>query len=289
MHAYSGKDNTIANNNDNSFHSINCSIATSEDILSQSYGEVTNSICINKTSDKPIVNSLFCPKIFGPMNPYQCLCDKPLINELSYCKTCGVDFNIDNTAARSRFGHIQLAVPVVHVLYYKSIPNIISTLLDMPSNIIEGIINCELHIIAKPSTDEFKASQIINSETYKTLWESKIPYEILSGGYAILKLLSKINPNECKPLLENNDNSRELNNRLNLIKKLVKNKISPTDLIIKVLPVMPAVLRPLIPIDNDDYTNSSLNELYNHIIDANNNISINLNSFANKDNNDIDF
>ncbi len=277
---------------DTFFHSISCSIASSEDILSQSYGEVTNSICINKTSDKPIVNSLFCPKIFGPMNPYQCLCDKPLINELSYCKTCGVDFNIDNTAARSRFGHIQLAVPVVHVLYYKSIPNIISTLLDMPSNIIEGIINCELHIIAKPSTDEFKASQIINSEAYKILWENKTSCKVLSGGYAILELLSKINLNEYKLLFENNhynSNPRTLNNKHTLIKGFIKNKILPTDLIIRILPVMPAVLRPLIPIDNDDYTNSSLNELYNHIIDANNNISINLNSFANKDNNDIDF
>ncbi len=214
------------------------------------------------------------------MYQYQCLCDKPSIGESLYCKTCGVDFNIDNTAARSRFGHIQLAVPVVHVWYYKYSPNVISILLDMHSEIIESIINCELHIIAKSASNKFKVGQVISSGTYEGLWKDRTSYEVLSGGRAILELLSKVNLNECYC-------NNKLSNKLEFIKGFINNNISPTDLVIKVLPVMPAALRLPLAGDNDDYINSSLNALYSHIIDANNNAQLSLKPLDN--NNDIDF
>ncbi len=267
------------NSDTNLFYSIDFGIVTSEVILSWSYGEVTSPFCINQITSKPVLNGLICPRIFGPMNRYECLCKRPLVDKLLYCKTCGVDFNINNIEARSRFGHIQLAVPVVHIWCYKLILDIISILLNISPSIVKGIINCELHIIIKSISDKFKADQIIDSKTYETLWNNKTVYEVLSGGRAILELLSKVNLDKYKSLLRikyHSDLTNKLKDKTLLIKGLIKNKILPTDLVIKILPVMPAALRPLLMINGNDYANSNLNKLYSRIINANNNILFSL-------------
>ncbi len=148
---------------------IKLTIASSEVILSWSYGEVHDKNLFNAKNNKPMINGLFCPRIFGPFNPYECLCDSPLLNGLSYCKTCGVDFNINKDRARSRFGHIQLSVPIVHVLFYKSNPNVLSVLLNKPIEYVQDLIDCELHIVTKTLTNKFKIGQVINSDIYSKI------------------------------------------------------------------------------------------------------------------------
>ncbi|MFP3039935.1 MAG: hypothetical protein ACKESA_01380, partial [Candidatus Hodgkinia cicadicola] len=119
---------------------MNFCIASEGTILSWSYGEVFSTISFDPKNNKPIVGGLFCPRIFGPLKPYECLCLRPVLNNLLYCEVCGVDLNLDKILIRSRFGHIQLAVPVVHVWFYKSFLNIISILLDKSSSIVDDII-----------------------------------------------------------------------------------------------------------------------------------------------------
>ncbi len=266
------------NNNTKSVFNIDFNILSSNAILSWSCGEVVNALCLDRETNKPVLNGLFCPRIFGPINQYECLCDKPLLSNSLYCKTCGLDFNINQVTARTRFGHIQLAVPVVHIWFYKLVPDIVSILLDKPTDIIESIIKCKLHVIIKTPSSKFKVGQLINSKTYEMLWESKDKYKILSGGIAILELLSRVCLDKLKMLINNRLESaisksaiKMLNNKLKIINNFIDNNIPLDNLVIKVLPVIPAVLRPMVILDNT-YTSSGLNEFYKNVIIANNNI-----------------
>ncbi len=269
-------------------------MVSEETVFSWSYGEVFNCISFDKITNKPTVGGLFCPRIFGPLRPYECLCTRPVINSLLYCDTCGVDFNINSILARSRFGHIQLVVPVVHVWFYKSVLNIISILLDVPLSIINDIINCNLHIIVETPSSKFKVDQFISSEVYEKLWVNRDLYKVLSGGEAISRLLSKICLKSLKFLLESKRKSvkslnilNKLNNKIKIIDELIDNNIVLSNFLIKVLPVLPAVLRQnLVPDNNnssDDFNNekvpifSDINKLYSNIININNNILFNFN------------
>ncbi len=263
-------------------------------VSSWSYGEVFNVTSFNRITNKPIANGLFCPRIFGPMKPYECLCVRPVLNNLLYCSVCGVDFNINNILARSRFGHIQLAVPVVHVWFYKSILNVISILLNKPSSVVNDIINCNLHIITETSSNEFKVDQFINSNVYEKLWANRNLYKILSGGEAISKLLSKVCLKSLKSSLEckcknirSLNTLDKLNSKIDIINGLINNNVVLSDFLIKVLPVLPAILRQVLTsdINNSNIDNSDtdvfifpdINKLYIKIISINNNILFNFN------------
>ncbi len=265
---------------------IELTIASSEVILSWSYGEVYNEELFNAKDNKPMINGLFCPRIFGPIDSYECLCETPILNKASYCKICGVDLSIDKHNARSRFGHIQLSVPIVHIWLYKSNPNVLSILLNKPVKYIQDLVDCELHIITKTLTNKFRIGQAIDTNAYNKIWNKGHMYKALSGGTAILKLLSEVQPKQIRKLilakykgLSSEKDLNELNDKLNIINNFANdnnNNIISSKIIINFLPVLPAILRPVMILPDSTHTSSELNELYKHIIAINNNIKLKL-------------
>ncbi len=255
---------------------IKFDIAMDEIILSLSYGEVYNITPFDLITGKPMLGGLFCPIIFGSVKCNECLCDMPTLEKSSYCKICGVDFTIGQVAARSRFGHIQLAVPVVHTWFHKSASWVLAILLNKPLNVIYGLINCKLHIIDKDISNDYKSGKIINTDTYKELWNNKNFVKVLSGGKAILKLLSGVclktlrsfYKNKCK---KNNseDFLNKMSYKINIIDGFINNNINPISIVINVLPVLPFKLRPILILKGKTYVNSGFNGLYNYILKAN--------------------
>ncbi len=149
--------------------SIKLTIASPEAIMAHSWGEVFNPVGSDVKTNKPNFNGLFCPKIFGPVNANECLCEEPTFDRTWICEVCGVDLSITNHDVRSRFGHISLAVPVVHPLFYKSDPNVIAILLDKTDGFIEDLTNCNLHVVIESSSDELDSDQIITTDMYREL------------------------------------------------------------------------------------------------------------------------
>ncbi len=201
-------------------------------------------------------NGLFCPRIFGPININECLCEEPTLSETWTCEICDVDLGLTKHDVRSRFGHISLSVPVVHTLFYKSEPNVIAMLLDKTEDFIEGLVNCDLYVVIEPSSDELTSDQIITTDMYRELWRSKS--KILTGGTALSYLLSKINLKMVKHPLFKKDRStlserilEGINKRLEIVNGLMDGNIQPDMLMIRVLPVLPAGLRPMVGLDGD--------------------------------------
>ncbi len=149
--------------------SIKLTITSPEAIMAHSWGEVSNSVGFDIKTNKPNLNGLFCPIIFGPINANECLCEEPTFNKTLICKVCGVDLSLTNHDVRSRFGHISLIVPVVHTLLYKSDLNIVAMLLDETEGFVKDLVNCDLHVVIESSSDELKQNQIITTNMYRKL------------------------------------------------------------------------------------------------------------------------
>ncbi len=148
--------------------SIKFEIVSPETILSWSYGEVCNSNCLDE-GGKPIMDGLFCPRIFGSRNKTECLCKTPTLTQSFDCMVCHVCLDGNKTKLRSRFGHISLATPMVHTLFYKTMPNILGSLLNLDVETIHNLIWCKLHVIRRCNTQEFKDGQIISTEIYRLI------------------------------------------------------------------------------------------------------------------------
>ncbi|PIM96055.1 DNA-directed RNA polymerase subunit beta' [Candidatus Hodgkinia cicadicola] len=252
-------------------------ITSPETILSWSYGEICNADTYDNDG-KPIIGGLFCPKIFGSRKKNECICSIPKIDNKMICQTCGIYLGADRLQTRSRFGHIVLSTPVMHTLFYKPTPNILAELLNMDVEIIQGIIDCELHVITESNLDEYRSGQIISTETYRNMWMRNDRCSVTSGGQAIMELLSNVQVKKIKTELTKeikHIKSEELldriKNRLEIVEGFISNNISLDWLVIRILPVLPAELRPTIVLDDDTLVNSDLNILYKHIIIANNN------------------
>ncbi|PIM95076.1 DNA-directed RNA polymerase subunit beta' [Candidatus Hodgkinia cicadicola] len=262
--------------------SIKFEIASPETILSWSYGEVCNSGCLDG-GGKPIMDGLFCPKIFGSRNKHECLCETPTLTQSFDCMVCHVCLGGNKTKLRSRFGHVNLATPVVHTLFYKTMPNILGSLLSMDVGTIRDLIGCKLHVIKRCDTQEFEDGQIISTEVYRRLWMEKRSYEVVSGGVAILLLLSKVQLKETKQSWidsKHNVKSREIlediDKNIEVVDGFINNKVSLDLMVIKVLPVLPVELRPSVVLDGNKSVSSDLNELYKGIINANNVVIANI-------------
>ncbi|MFP3039953.1 MAG: DNA-directed RNA polymerase subunit beta', partial [Candidatus Hodgkinia cicadicola] len=196
-----------------------------------------------------------------------------------YCEKCGVDFNISKNEARSRFGHIQLCVPVVHVWFYKFNSSILSVLLNETMEYIQDLIDYKLHIIISTLTDKYKIGQVIDTDTYYKIWDQRHVYKVLSGAPAILELLSKVQPQQLKKVilskykeLNSQKDLNDLNDKLNIINNFNNTNDISSKIIINFLPVLPVPLRPAIILPDSTYTSSDLNELYKRIISINNSI-----------------
>jgi len=261
------------------FDQVKISIASPEKILSWSWGEVTKPETINYRTFKPEKDGLFCAKIFGPINDYECLCGK--YKRMKYrgiiCERCGVEVTRSNVR-RERMGHIRLASPVAHIWFSKSLPSRISLLLDLKIKDLEKVLYFESYIVIDAEDTPLKERQILTEEEYKEA-QSKYGdgFKASIGAEAIKALLEQIDLDKesaslRKKMKTETSKQRRLRaaKRLRVFKALKDSGNRPEWMILDVIPVIPPDLRPLVRLDGGRFATSDLNDLYRRVINRNN-------------------
>ncbi|WGS83603.1 MAG: DNA-directed RNA polymerase subunit beta' [Candidatus Hodgkinia cicadicola] len=255
---------------------IAVSLASPDLMLCWSFGEVSNPTGLDFETGKPEAGGVFCPKVFGPVRDFECLCITPTFG-LNACLVCGVEF-VSSWERRKRFGHIELAAPVVHTWFYKSSPNVVASLLGMPAATVLKLINCELHLVTASDDANVGVGDYVNTSTYYKL-SSKKGYKFVSGGKLVLKLLSDINVDSLKLKLELELSEAKsasvmssLKRRLQLVDVFVGSRIDPKWMVLKIVPVLPPGLRPAVVLESAKYASSDLNELYKRVVTKNLNV-----------------
>ena len=261
------------------FDQVRISIASPEKIKSWSWGEVTKPETINYRTCKPEKDGLFCAKIFGPINDYECLCGK--YKRMKYrgiiCERCGVEVT-RSKVRRERMGHILLASPVAHIWFFKGTPSRIGLVLDLSIKELEKVLYFESYIVTDPGDTPLKEKQLLSEEEYKDAQENfGEKFEALIGAEAIKLLLMKIDINkEAEQLRERmkteTSQQRKLRHakRLRVFKALKNSGNRPEWMILDVIPVIPPDLRPLVRLDGGRFATSDLNDLYRRVINRNN-------------------
>ena len=261
------------------FDSIRIGLASPDMIRSWSFGEVKKPETINYRTFKPERDGLFCAKIFGPTNDYECLCGKykRLKHRGVVCEKCGVEVTLAKVR-RERMGHIELASPVAHIWFLKSLPSRIGLLLDMTLRDIERVLYFESYVVVDPGMTTLDRGQLMNDEQYlEAIEENGDEFDARMGAEAVYELLKTINlPREIETLREEivSTNSetklKKLTKRLKLVESLEESGNRPEWMVMKVLPVLPPELRPLVPLDGGRFATSDLNDLYRRVINRNN-------------------
>ncbi|WP_432696866.1 DNA-directed RNA polymerase subunit beta' [Marinobacterium sp. YM272] len=261
------------------FDSIRISLASPEMIRSWSYGEVKKPETINYRTFKPERDGLFCAKIFGPIKDYECLCGKykRMKHRGVICEKCGVEVTMTKVR-RERMGHIELASPVAHIWFLKSLPSRIGLMLDMTLRDIERVLYFESFVVIDPGMTTLERGQMLNDEQYfEALEEFGDEFDARMGAEAVRELLISIDlEEEIQRLREeipqtNSDTKiKKLSKRLKLIEAFHKSGNDPRWMIMEVLPVLPPDLRPLVPLDGGRFATSDLNDLYRRVINRNN-------------------
>ncbi|MGD2295304.1 MAG: DNA-directed RNA polymerase subunit beta', partial [Candidatus Aminicenantes bacterium] len=261
------------------FDQVRISIASPEKIRSWSWGEVTKPETINYRTFKPEKDGLFCAKIFGPINDYECLCGK--YKRMKYrgiiCERCGVEVT-RSKVRRERMGHIQLASPVAHIWFFKGTPSRIGLVLDLSIKDLEKVLYFESYIVTDPGDTDLREKQLLTEEEHKEAQETfGDKFEVKIGAEAIKKLLVQIDINkEAKSLRElmkkETSQQRKLRHakRLRVFKALKESGNRPEWMILDVIPVIPPDLRPLVRLDGGRFATSDLNDLYRRVINRNN-------------------
>ena len=283
------KDNKVKSN----FSKITIGLASPEEILEQSSGEVLKPETINYRTYKPERDGLFCERIFGPVKDYECHCGK--YKRIRYkgivCDRCGVEVT-EKKVRRERMGHIQLVVPVAHIWYFRSLPNKIGYLLGLPSKKLDAVIYYERYIVIQPGVkDDLATYDLLSEEEYlnvldtlpkdNQLLEDTDPNKFIAkmGAEAIYDLLLRLDLDELSYKLRdtaNKDGSQQRKNealkRLQVVEsfRASRNRNRPEWMILKVIPVIPPELRPLVPLDGGRFATSDLNDLYRRVIIRNN-------------------
>ena len=261
------------------FDAIRIGLSSPETIRSWSYGEVKKPETINYRTFKPERDGLFCAKIFGPVKDYECLCGKykRLKHRGVVCEKCGVEVTLASVR-RERMGHIDLASPVAHIWFLKSLPSRIGLLLDMPLRAIERVLYFEAHVVTDPGLTPMERAQILTEEEYLTaLEEHGDEFTAKMGAEGVLDLLTSIDMQaEAAQLREDigatgsETKIKRLGKRLKLIENFMASGNKPEWMILTVLPVLPPDLRPLVPLDGGRFATSDLNDLYRRVINRNN-------------------
>ncbi|MCB1849598.1 MAG: DNA-directed RNA polymerase subunit beta', partial [Gammaproteobacteria bacterium] len=261
------------------FDSIRIGLASPDMIRSWSFGEVKKPETINYRTFKPERDGLFCAKIFGPTNDYECLCGKykRLKHRGVVCEKCGVEVTLAKVR-RERMGHIELASPVAHIWFLKSLPSRIGLLLDMTLRDIERVLYFESYVVVDPGMTNLERGQLMNDEQYlEAIEENGDEFDARMGAEAVYELLKTINlTREIEMLREEiiSTNSetklKKLTKRLKLVESLEESGNRPEWMVMKVLPVLPPELRPLVPLDGGRFATSDLNDLYRRVINRNN-------------------
>ena len=253
------------------FDSIRIALASPDLIRSWSYGEVKKPETINYRTFKPERDGLFCAKIFGPVKDYECLCGKykRLKHRGVICEKCGVELALAKVR-RERMGHIELASPVAHIWFLKSLPSRIGLLLDMTLRDIEQILYFEAFVVVEPGMTELERGQLLNDEAYLDAMEQYgDEFDARMGAEAIRELLRQIDlAKEIKRLREelpgvnSEAKTKKITKRLKLLESFLESGNRPDWMIMEVLPVLPPDLRPLVPLDGGRFATSDLNDLY---------------------------
>ena len=274
---------------DDDFDAIRIGLASPDKIMSWSYGEVRKPETINYRTFKPEREGLFCAKIFGPVKDYECLCGKykRLKHRGVVCEKCGVEVT-QSKVRRDRMGHIDLASPVAHIWYLKSLPSRIGLLLDMTLREIERILYFEAFVVIDPGMTTLERAQLMTDETYlEAIEEHGDEFDARMGAEAIYEMLCSLDlGDEAKQIREDMGNTasetklKRYGKRLKLIDSFVESGNKPEWMIMTVLPVLPPDLRPLVPLDGGRFATSDLNDLYRRVINRNNRLRRLLELFA---------
>ncbi len=264
---------------DEQFDAIKIGIASPDKIRSWSYGEVRKPETINYRTFKPERDGLFCAKIFGPIKDYECLCGKykRLKHRGVICEKCGVEVTVTKVR-RERMGHIELASPVAHIWFLKSLPSRLGMVLDMTLRDIERVLYFEAWCVIDPGMTPLKRGQIMSDDEYFTkVDEYGDDFTALMGAEAVRELLRTIDIDKEAELLRSSLDTtksdakvKKISKRLKVIEGFQKSGLKPEWMIMEVLPVLPPDLRPLVPLDGGRFATSDLNDLYRRVINRNN-------------------
>ena len=261
------------------FDAIRIGLASPDMIRSWSYGEVKKPETINYRTFKPERDGLFCAKIFGPVSDYECLCGKykRLKHRGVVCEKCGVEVTLAKVR-RERMGHIDLASPVAHIWFLKSLPSRIGLLLDMTLRDIERVLYFESFVVVDAGMTELERGQLLTDEQYLDALEANgDEFDARMGAEAVYELLRTIDLDaEIRTMREEIESTnsetkiKKLSKRLKLMESLMASGNRPEWMILTVLPVLPPELRPLVPLDGGRFATSDLNDLYRRVINRNN-------------------
>ena len=261
------------------FDAIRIKLASPETIRSWSYGEVKKPETINYRTFKPERDGLFCSKIFGPVKDYECLCGKykRLKHRGVVCEKCGVEVT-QTKVRRERMGHIDLASPVAHIWFLKSLPSRIGLLLDMTLREIERVLYFEAFVVIDPGMTTLESGQLLSDEQYlEAVEEHGDEFDARMGAEAVHDLLKDIDmQTDAENLREEIDATKSetklkrLTKRLKLVESFIASGNRPEWMVMTILPVLPPDLRPLVPLDGGRFATSDLNDLYRRVINRNN-------------------
>jgi DNA-directed RNA polymerase subunit beta' len=263
-----------------SFDQIRISIASPDDILSWSFGEIRKPETINYRTFKPERDGLFCARIFGPIKDYECLCGK--YKRMKYkgliCEKCGVEVTLAKVR-RERMGHIELAAPVAHIWFLKSLPSRIGLLLDMTLKDLERVLYFENYIVLEPGVTEYQLHQLLTEQEYMEAQEKygEDSFTAGIGAEAIREILASLDLAKIRDELREEIATstselkpKKLAKRLKIIEAFIQSGNRPEWMILTVVPVIPPELRPLVPLDGGRFATSDLNDLYRRVINRNN-------------------
>ena len=261
------------------FDAIRIGLASPDMIRSWSFGEVKKPETINYRTFKPERDGLFCAKIFGPIKDYECLCGKykRLKHRGVICEKCGVEVALASVR-RERMGHIELASPVAHIWFLKSLPSRIGLMLDMTLRDIERVLYFESFIVIEPGMTTLEKGQLLNDEQYyEALEEFGDEFDARMGAEAVQELLEGIDLQEQVdalreeiPQTNSETKIKKFSKRLKILEAFLYSGNKPGDMVMTVLPVLPPDLRPLVPLDGGRFATSDLNDLYRRVINRNN-------------------
>jgi len=263
-----------------SFNAVRISLASPEKIRAWSYGEVKKPETINYRTFKPERDGLFCAKIFGPTKDYECNCGKykRMKHRGVVCEKCGVEV-IQSKVRRERLGHIELAAPVAHIWFLKSLPSRIGSLLDMTLRELEKILYFEAFVVIDAKKTSLKAQELLSDERYRKAVEEfgADAFNAGMGAEAVRELLSRVDVNKLSGILHNEMREassevkkKKIAKRLKVIDSFKDSGNRPEWMILEVIPVIPPDLRPLVPLDGGRFATSDLNDLYRRVINRNN-------------------
>ncbi|MAA99730.1 MAG: DNA-directed RNA polymerase subunit beta', partial [Stappia sp.] len=262
------------------FDHIKISLASPEKILSWSYGEIKKPETINYRTFKPERDGLFCARVFGPIKDYECLCGK--YKRMKYkgviCEKCSVEVTLSRVR-RERMGHIELAAPVAHIWFLKSLPSRIGLLMDMTLKDLERVLYFEYYVVLEPGLTPLKPRQLLSEEEYLRAQDDygEDAFTAMIGAEAIREMLMSLDLEKERDFIRKEIaeattelKPKKLAKRLKVVEAFIESGNRPEWMIMTVVPVIPPDLRPLVPLDGGRFATSDLNDLYRRVINRNN-------------------